>query len=156
MFLSNFHFLRFGHKGHFKAVNFFWQTERPTDGPTDLPTDRPTDIPNYKSSLPELRKFYTSCKKLWQTDTPTDRQSKVQKLYAVSLKHFERKTLMENFVQPNNQFLYSNPIRISKSSPFCIFSYNTENSNFGKVRVVQMNFSYLGTCTRAQINICFE
>ena len=50
MFLSNFHFLRFDHKGHFKGVEFFL-----TDGQTDRPTDGPTDIPNYRSSLPELK-----------------------------------------------------------------------------------------------------
>ena len=56
MFLSNFHFLRFDHKGHFKGVEFFL-TDGQTDRRTDRPTDRPTDIPNYRSSLPELKKF---------------------------------------------------------------------------------------------------
>ena len=56
MFLSNFHFLRFDHKGHFKGVEFFL-TDGPTDRPTDGPTDGPTDIPNYRSSLPELKKW---------------------------------------------------------------------------------------------------
>ena len=34
------------------------QTDRPTDGWTHQPTDGPTDIPNYRSSLPELKKIY--------------------------------------------------------------------------------------------------
>ena len=51
MFLYNFHFLRFGHKGHFKVVNFFWQMDRRIA----QQTDRPTDITNYRSSLSELK-----------------------------------------------------------------------------------------------------
>ena len=61
MFLGYFRFLRFNYKGHFKGVKFFLTdgpTDRPTDPPTDRPTDRPTDIPNYRSSLPELKKAY--------------------------------------------------------------------------------------------------
>ena len=60
MFLSNFHFLRFDHKGHFKGVEFFL-TDGPTDRQTDRPTDGQTDIPNYRSSLPELKNGQLSC-----------------------------------------------------------------------------------------------